>query len=59
MVSAKKRLRIGKVDQFVGGLPDTVFVHIIGGAGHMAHMEAAAEVNTLISAATQAERADL
>jgi pyruvate dehydrogenase E2 component (dihydrolipoamide acetyltransferase) len=32
------------------GLPATVPVHRIAGAGHMAHMEAAAEVNRLITA---------
>jgi pyruvate dehydrogenase E2 component (dihydrolipoamide acetyltransferase) len=32
------------------GLPPTVPVHTIAGAGHMAHMEAAAEVNRLITA---------
>jgi pyruvate dehydrogenase E2 component (dihydrolipoamide acetyltransferase) len=32
------------------GLPDRVKVHLLPGAGHMPHMEAAAEVNKLIEA---------
>ena len=32
------------------GLPAKIAVHTIDGAGHMAHMEAAGEVNHLIGA---------
>jgi pyruvate dehydrogenase E2 component (dihydrolipoamide acetyltransferase) len=45
----------GKHDRIVPpahaeGLPPKVAVHMIGNAGHMAHMEAAGEVNRLIGA---------
>ena len=45
----------GRQDQILpvaqsDGLPSKIAVHSIDGAGHMAHMEAAGEVNRLLAA---------